>query len=138
MFKVRLRLLAEHLEKIAATPPEKRKRMFGLEMWVYTYSCGTVACACGEATYIKRFQALGFRQHKDFGVQFVSKSKKTRKYGWDAVQSFFGINHDQAVTMFTTSGFRKRGYDYATVADVARTLREFIETETFPKAGEQI
>lgn len=137
MIKSRLLLLAERLEKIAKTPKAKRTRWFDLQAWVTKTDCGTAACACGEATFIRRFNQLGFKQNKDFGVQF-GKNSKTRSFGWDAVQRFFRIEHEQAVSLFTERGYARRGYSSpvsihpGTVAD---HIRRFVDTGNVPRAG---
>lgn len=137
MIKSRLLLLAEHLEKIAKTPVKKRTRRFDLQAWVTKTNCGTAACACGEATFIRRFNQLGFKQNKDFGVQF-GKNSKTRSFGWDAVQRFFGIELEQAVSLFTEGGYVRRGYNSPMsirAGMVADHIRQFVDTGNVPRNG---
>lgn len=135
MIKSRLLLLAERLEKIAKTPKAKRTRWFDLQAWVTKTDCGTAACACGEATFIRRFNQLGFKQNNRFGVQF-GKNSKTRSFGWDAVQRFFRIQHEQAVSLFTEGGYVRRGYNMqrrVNASMVADHIRQFVDTGVVPR-----
>jgi hypothetical protein len=136
MIKVRLLLLAERLEKIEALPKPERKRTFDLGTWVRTDSCGTAACAVGEATFIQRFRDLGLR----FGKRVCGPTYKGSN-DWDAVQRFFGIDYDQAMQLFTSRGcYQITGQEQpsnSTVREVitpgvvARKIRGFVETGAF-------
>lgn len=119
MIKSRLLLLADHLEKIAAKDESDRKRVFNLNCWVRQDSCGTMACAVGEATFIQRFRDLGLRYSK-------RKMAPTFKglQDWAAVEKFFGVSHDQATKLFTCTG-----YLYSNAPELVVTkIRKLVET----------
>jgi hypothetical protein len=127
MIKSRLLLLAARLDKIEALPKPKRTREFNLSVWVRSGECGSAACAVGEATFIKRFRDLGLR----FSKRLNYPTFKGR-ISWDAVSKFFGITHHQAISLFTSGGFERRGV-YATgtsirPGQVADAIRKLVET----------
>lgn len=120
MIKVRLRLLAERLEKIDATVKSKRVRTFDIRTWVRKNECNTVACAVGEATFMKRFRDLGLR----WSPGAVSPAYKNY-FGWLAVQKFFGLTLDQATWLFTVGGYG-RSTGNVGPGEVAARIRELL------------
>ena len=125
MIKSRLLLLAERLEKIEALPKPKRTRDFNLNVWVRKNECGTAACAVGEATFIKRFRDLGLRYSKRLNYPTFKG-----QISWAAVSKFFGITHHQATSLFTASGFERRGIygEGIKPGQVAESIRRLVRT----------
>jgi len=124
----RLRLLAQHLDKLEATPPEKRKREFVMGVWLERFSCGTAACALGEACFIPQLKAAGLR-HSRFGsicgtaVPYIVRRGKKHS-GTDAAMHLFGISHSDAHVFFMP-----RGSDNDTPGKVATLIRMYIASE---------
>jgi len=97
MFVRRLEKLADHLETVARQP--KPERVFDLASWFGRdpYTCGTRACAVGEACFIPEFKKAGLRLTED--TPFIVPTYKDSD-NWDAVCAFFGIKLPTAIRLF--------------------------------------
>lgn len=92
--------------------------------------CGTSACAVGWACAHPEFQKQGLR----WGETPVYQ----RRFGWDAVESFFGIHYDLAMFLFSIknipySDVKSRAviheaYPLVKPGDAKRTLLKRIRT----------
>lgn len=103
-------------------------------------SCGTTGCAVGHATTIPAFQKAGLRlSYSPIGKNHYPCFNGLSHF--EAVKSFFGISHSQALYLFHPAGvpdaitapearglpgFSGLGRD-ATPKKVARRIREFIK-----------
>lgn len=122
MIKRRLRILAERLEKIEATPKEKRVREFDISCWIdipfdCSGDCKTAACALGEACFIPELKALGLR-----ALQGTPRFRD--RFGIDAAVLFFRIDELTARWLFMRMSYT---HSFATTAgDVAARIRELI------------
>ena len=97
--------------------------------------CGTLACAVGWACAHPEFQKQGLRWD---GSPTYRCGGGVRRFGWDAVESFFGIHYGLAKFLFSVEsipysdiGTRAALYDeYPLVkrADAKRTLLKRIRT----------
>ena len=102
MFVRRLEKLANHLEAIASQP--KPERAFDLAAWFGRdpYTCGTRACAVGEACFIPEFKKAGLSLTED--TPFVVPTYKDSD-SWGAVCAFFGIKMLQAIRLFNMTSY---------------------------------
>lgn len=130
MIKSRLLLLADRLDKIAATPVRKRTRIFDLSGWVRIQTCGTAACAVGEATFLKRFRLLGLKYSRRIHDIVYRGS-----YGWDAVQRFFGISNHEATRLFLSTHYPTDGRGRVKPQQVADRIRSLVETSSLSTAS---
>lgn len=111
----RLMLLAHHLEALAAQPVKKRKRKFDMYAWWNSAgSCGTSACAGGEATQIPALREAGLRlrlsgSHGNYVLRFVDRATGGDKYGRDALAAVFGIPIGVVNHLFLPSSYRTAG-----------------------------
>lgn len=119
-----LAYLAQRLEKIAATPPKKRKRTFDMRCWYEPrFDCGTTACAMGEACFIPVLQRAGLRL-KDHGfglIPTIYRPDGSKAYGSEAAVELFGITPAVAQRLFLPKAERS-----ASPAQVARRIRKVI------------
>ncbi len=101
MFVRRLEKLADHLETVARQP--KPERVFDLASWLGRdpHTCGTRACAVGEACFIPEFKKAGLRLTE--GSLFMPTYKN--RDSWDAVCAFFGIKMLQAIRLFNNTSY---------------------------------
>lgn len=121
MIKRRLRILAERLEKIEATPREKRVREFDMSYWIDTPydggGCKTAACALGEACFIPELKALGLRACH--GTPWFRD-----RYGLIAAVLFFRIGEQHASWLFKRNSYANR--TDVTPGEVAARIRQLI------------
>jgi hypothetical protein len=91
VIKIRLKILRDHLVKISNKP--QRGRKFDLIEWRST--CGTSACAIGEACYIPALRARGlkFNRH-EWHPQYLCL------LGLSAVDEFFGLTPRETRYLF--------------------------------------
>ncbi len=120
----RLRILADFL-------PSVPERQFNLIFWAEgprIEECGTAACACGWATTIPAFRAVGLKLDTQLGMGIIFGEL----LDWEAVTTFFGLTHHEAEHLFSAEryGFR------ATPAIVAARIREHL-AERSAKASAQ-
>lgn len=118
----RLLKLADYLEQVVAKLPAES---FSLHTWAANApECGTVCCAVGHGCSIPEFQAAGLRLvWNDDGAEPWLGEGETNG-GWDAVTTFFGIEHRNASWLF--SGGRYPSHPSPTPADVAQRISEFV------------
>jgi hypothetical protein len=119
MYTKRLITLARHLRTIAGEPSTKRG--FNLETWFNDINnraidfqgktCGTTACAFGEATFIPEFKRLGLRLRDKIVPTFKGKD------GFDAAGKFFGISLYDAERLFDPTSYARLDRTPAKVAD---------------------
>lgn len=120
----RLSALAQRLEKIHATPPEKRKRIFDMSTWIDYTSCGTAACAMGEACYIPLLKQAGLRTtwNSEMSMRIPVLIRRGRKYyGEQAGRVLFGIDEHQSYELFMHGDL---GTEPKDVADKIRAVIE--------------
>lgn len=97
MNTTRLLKLAAHLDILHATPRAEKPRLFDLSEW--QNSCGTAACAGGEACYIPEFQAAGLRMTRSGGGAY--RPTFNDQTGWEAMEAFFDIPMETAEYIFS-------------------------------------
>lgn len=126
MIKIRLLMLADRLDR-RAKQLARDERLFGapgkfcfnLGGWGRTTrSCGTTACAIGDATLMRAFRRRGLRHERGF----LTPTYKNLA-GWPAVEKFFDLTRREAHYLFSSG-------NYDTDSDpaiVARRLREFVD-----------
>lgn len=126
MIKIRLLMLADRMDR-RAKQIARTERLFGitgkfcfnLMGWGHTSrSCGTTACAIGDATLMRAFRRRGL----DHGR--VSLIPTYRGFsGRPAVEKFFDLTRREAQYLFSI-------FNYDTSSDpaiVATRLREFVD-----------
>lgn len=119
----RLKILARYLVSRRVTPTHK----FNLESWRYKTSCGTVCCAIGDATRIKKFKAEGLHFNTAAGTPEFGSYKS-----WAAAREFFELSKDQTYYLFygvstaLVKGY-PNGFD-TTPKEVAARIRSFIKS----------
>jgi len=103
--------LAAHLERIEATPPEKRSRAFDIEH-VFRKGvvprtrmnrCGAAACAMGETPFVPVLAKAGMQyNHKGYLVN----ARFPDMLGYDYLaMELFGIDMDTSDHLFSPSGY---------------------------------
>lgn len=124
-----LAALQRHLEKLEATKPTKRKRRFDIDTFYKrgTKSCGTAACALGEACFVPELRAEGLRLTHDVGSYMVPVFKG-EWVGFDAAMKLFGLSSDEAHDLFGIDSYWPRRL--ATPGNVAKRIAELIEDNT--------
>lgn len=139
MFVKRLELLAEHLERIAALRAAGVKliRNFNMHFWftdvephvaaVFDVECGTIACAMGEACFIREFQDLGLAITGG-GPRFGGD------YGIEAAARFFDIGTYTAGYLFAPNEYTRKD-DPLVVANRIRALIVRGRTPNFTEEG---
>lgn len=120
----RLLKLADHL----GTVPLERFDMF-------SWKCGTLACAVGHACSIPEFQNAGLHLHRRSGLNFSTVAPVFGDYdGWGAVHLFFDLNIRDADFLFSENEYPEQA---RTPAGVADRIREFVvERQSVIKSGE--
>ena len=83
--------------------------------------CGTTACAVGWGAQDPILKKMGLRlvcnDAYDVGIEYGALDD------WDAVESFFGLNANQADHLFSDSEYED---DACGAKDVAARIREFV------------
>lgn len=137
----RLLRLIEVLEQV-----EREKRPFYLGLWVDSWICGTVACACGYAALDPGLAAQGLQllanlknddgyiiEHHNMSAVPIPEGYHVDD-GWiefedhmgmDAAAEFFGIDYDTAVNIFDINGYDGPTEDI-TPSDVVSKIRTLI------------
>lgn len=123
MFAKRLEILAEHLERIAVLQEAgvNRARKFSMEHWFSEQSCGTAACAMGEACFIPELQDLGLFLDFKYGV-LIGTPNFQGYTGFRAAAEFFDITYSDAEHLFAAAKYSRQ----EDPAIVARCIRTFI------------
>lgn len=123
--KYRLIRLAARLYEIAQAP--RPDRVFDLSVWVgtardrYGISCGTRACAVGEACCaIPEFQAQGLRLSTNVQPEYLDV------YHWSAVEAFFEIEESVAGYLFAEDHYEEK--DQTSPAEVADRIVALVHT----------
>jgi len=95
-----LAALQRHLEKLEATIPRKRKRRFDMSTYYKrgTKSCGTAACALGEACFVPELRRAGLRLCRASGTFMVPEFKNA--IGYAAAMDLFDISFGDAMDLF--------------------------------------
>jgi hypothetical protein len=126
----RLMVLAERLEALDAARRAGKKlaRKFNLRTWYTTKegqpqrlkSCGTTACAVGEACFIPEFKdaGLGLSRSRFCGIPVFEGTDS-----FYAVESFFNLSTAAAEFLFSDVEY-PRG-ERTTAKQVATRIREF-------------
>lgn len=128
MERERLLRLAEFLEK-SVPVSQFNMGIFGGGCDKYTSlgDCGTSACACGWATVL--FEQDGFKldaeslQDGDFLITYRDR------FEWDAIEEFFGLDAEEAESLFMDASYNVKR---PTPAQVAAHIREFIQAAEVP------
>lgn len=120
--------LARHLERIEATPPEKRSRAFDIE-YVFRKGvmprtranrCGTAACAMGETPFVPVLAKAGMRYNRR-GVLVNARFPDTMGYDYLAMR-LFDIDMTTADDLFSPVGYVMD----PTPGDVAAKIRAVV------------
>jgi len=107
----------KHLVTILrAVPPER----FDMGYW----ECGTVACAVGHACHDPQFQAEGLHLARVAGFATLRPALNRGQNGWPAVMTFFGLNLDQALYLFSMSDYESA---FLTTDDVIARIEALIK-----------
>jgi hypothetical protein len=101
-------------------------------LWLGQHSCNTVACAVGLACASAVFaeDGLSYAQDKCGRLNPMFQGLE----GWDAVKTFFGLDHSQAVELLAEHSYDVTKGEAAAQAVAAR-IREMIarrDTTTMP------
>lgn len=98
------------------------------------HNCGAHACACGHAGLDGWFRERGFTTNIKGHVQWRNPAAPDRGNnpdaddfiyeGWDGVDKFFDLNHDEAHFLFSSESFAEE--DIKKPLAVAKRIREFV------------
>lgn len=103
---------------------------FDLAMWKQVRSCGTTACAVGEACTLPYFANKGLTLREGiFRSQFpvLERRNMPTLTRWEAVEAVFEITREQAEFLFHASSYPER----ATPAMVAIRIKAFYADPDF-------
>lgn len=121
----RERLREFEREVLAKIPPDR----FNIQVFVSTENeCGTVACAMGWAAMYPPFVELGFRVarlEKFSTIELWDNEVKWRRYGFEAVQVFFGLEPYEAAWLFHGKTYNEN--EEVELSEVQERVREFLE-----------
>lgn len=123
MNKKRLMILARKLERV----PQQRFRLDEWASGLNMGDCQTIACACGWACTIPSFERDGLHLViADHLMPIQTTIKYGRWSGFVAASKFFGIDHADAVLLF--SPIRYDGASSTGPREVAQRIRDFVRT----------
>lgn len=105
----RLLKLASHLESLP-------RKVFSIEVWHQTKSCGTVACAAGHACMMPEFRRAGFRLTEDGWPIYRGEEH------FHACSKFFGITVDESLELFSPNYYKNS----PTPKQVAKRIRTLV------------
>ena len=123
----RERLREFEREVLAKIQPEN----FNIQVFVSMEAkneCETVACAMGWAAMYPPFIELGFRlarSEKLTTIELWDNEFKWRRYGFDAVQRFFGLEFYEAAWLFHGKTYCEN--EEVELLEVKERVREFLE-----------
>lgn len=129
MYKTRLLLLADKLDKVHKEYPEKfdfnnyiRGTWHDFGSLNLETTCGTSGCALGWATTIPELQKLGFRLVQGAGLYAILASDSWE----DLAIKAFGINRTECSFLFIPAEYENSLPKDASAKEVADRIREFV------------
>jgi hypothetical protein len=124
---------ADRLLKLADFLGTLDDKLFDMNQW--RSPCGTVACAMGWAATIPEFAEAGLKLDREY-----SYPEFDYYAGFGAAAAFFEISYDDAVELFSSSGYfyysyRGMGGTQIKPSHVAQNIRDYVDDKKCTNAS---